>query len=61
MEKRILSLTPKEAEAVIKYLVIAIDEMLGDLNMGETSNTSSLLINDEVDLLNEIVNQIKGN
>jgi hypothetical protein len=29
--------------------------------MGETSNTSSLLINDEVDLLNEIVNQIKGN
>jgi hypothetical protein len=61
MEKRILSLTPKEAEVVIKYLVIAIDEMLGDLNMGETSNTSSLLINDEVDLLNEIVNQIKGN
>jgi hypothetical protein len=60
MEKRILSLTPKEAEVVIKYLVIAIDEMLGDLNMGETSNTSSLLINDEVDLLNEIVNQIKG-
>jgi hypothetical protein len=61
MEKRILSLTPQEAEAVIKYLVIAIDEMLGDLNMGETSSTSSLLINDEVDLLNEIVKQIKGN
>jgi hypothetical protein len=61
MEKRILSLTPQEAEAVIKYLMIAIDEMLGDLNMGETSNTSSLLINDEVDLLNEIVKQIKGN
>lgn len=61
MEKRILSLTPQEAEAVVKYLVIAIDEMLGDLNMGETSNTSSLLINDEVDLLNEIVKQIKGN
>jgi hypothetical protein len=60
MEKRILSLTPKEAEVVIKYLVIAIDEMLGDLNMGETSNTSSLLINDEVDLLNKIVDQIKG-
>jgi hypothetical protein len=60
MEKRILSLTPKQAEVVIKYLVIAIDEMLGDLNMGETSNTSSLLINDEVDLLNKIVDQIKG-
>jgi len=60
MEKLILSLTPKEAEVVIKYLVIAIDEMLGDLNMGETSNTSSLLINDEVDLLNKIVDQIKG-
>jgi hypothetical protein len=28
--------------------------------MGETSNTSSLLINDEVDLLNKIVDQIKG-
>jgi hypothetical protein len=60
MEKRILSFTPKEAEVVIKYLVIAIEEMLGDLNMGKTSNTSSLLINDEVDLLNKIVDQIKG-
>jgi hypothetical protein len=60
MEKRILSLTPKEAEVVIKYLVIAIEEMLGDLNMGKTSNTSSLLINDEVGLLNKIVDQIKG-
>ena len=61
MEKRILSLTPQEAEAVVKYLVIVIDEMLGDLNTGETSNISSLLINNEIDLLNEIVKQIKGN
>jgi hypothetical protein len=64
MEKRILSLTPQEAEAVIKYLVIAIDEMLSDLKTGETSNmsnTSSLLINDEIKLLNEIVKQIEGN
>ena len=63
MEKRILSLTPQEAEAVVKYLVIAIDEMLSDLKTGETSNmsnTSSLLINDEIKLLNEIVNQIIG-